>query len=73
MDFGRFDRLEAPRGQAHQMFVTTDFDAERFALHLGLGHGLTHASDRWAGKLILGIDFSRPVSALNRRAIAVPG
>jgi hypothetical protein len=58
MDFGRFDRPEAPRGQAHQMFVTTDFKlSERFALHLGLGHGLTHASDRWAGKVILGIDF----------------
>jgi hypothetical protein len=40
------------------MFVTTDFKlSERFALHLGLGHGLTHASDRWAGKMILGIDF----------------
>src|SRR6478672_5023579 len=49
---------EAPRGQAHQMFVTTDFKlSNRIALHLGLGHGLTHASDRWAGKVIFGIDF----------------
>jgi hypothetical protein len=58
MDFGRIDRPEAPRGQAHQMFVTTDFRlTERLGLHLGLGHGLTHASDRWAGKLILSVDF----------------
>ena len=58
MDFGRIDRPEALRGQAHQLFVTTDFKlSERFALHLGVGHGLTHASDRWAGKVILGIDF----------------
>ncbi len=58
MDFGRFDRPEAPRGQAHQLFVTTDVKlTNRFALHLGLGHGLTHASDRWAGKVILSVDF----------------
>ncbi|MDB5373047.1 MAG: hypothetical protein JWP04_1689 [Belnapia sp.] len=58
MDFGRIDRPEAPHGQAHQLFVTTDFKlSNRFALHVGLGHGLTHASDRWAGKMILSIDF----------------
>jgi hypothetical protein len=58
MDFGRFDRPEAPRGQAHQLFLTTDFRlAEKLGLHLGLGHGLTHASDRWAGNVILYIDF----------------
>ncbi|TDH59580.1 hypothetical protein E2C06_26715 [Dankookia rubra] len=58
MDFGRFDRPEAPHGQADQMFVTTDLKlSERFALHFGLGHGLTHASDRWAGKVILGVAF----------------
>jgi hypothetical protein len=58
MDFGRISRPEAPRGQAHQLFLTTDLRVtDRVALHLGLGHGLTHASDRWAGKLILNIDF----------------
>lgn len=58
MDFGRIDRPEAPRGQAHQLFVTTDVKlTDRFALHVGLGHGLTHASDRWAGKVILAVDF----------------
>src|SRR4051794_13999951 len=58
MDFGRISRPEAPRGQAHQLFLTTDLRVtDRVALHLGVGHGLTHASDRWAGKLILNIDF----------------
>ena len=58
MDFGRIDRPEAPRGQAHQLFVTTDIKlTNRFALHVGVGHGLTHASDRWAGKVILAVDF----------------
>ena len=36
MDFGRIDRPEALRGQAQQLFITTDFKlSERFALHLG--------------------------------------
>jgi len=58
MEFGRISRPEAPRGQAHQLFLTTDLRlSERVGLHFGLGHGLTHASDRWAGKVILSIDF----------------
>src|SRR4051812_6312353 len=58
MDFGRISRPEAPRGQAPPLFPTTGLRVtDRVALHLGVGHGLTHASDRWAGKLILNIDF----------------
>ncbi|MFC7474609.1 hypothetical protein ACFQS7_09610 [Dankookia sp. GCM10030260] len=58
MDFGRIDRPEAPRGQAHQLFLTTDIRlAEKLAVQFGVGHGLTHASDRWAGKFMLLVDF----------------
>jgi hypothetical protein len=58
MDFDRFDRPARPSGQAHQLFLTTDFRiAERVGLHLGLGHCLTHASDRWLGKAVLYLDF----------------
>ncbi len=58
MDFGRVNRIEATAAQAHQVFVTTDFRlGQTLGLHLGLGHGLTHASDRWAGKVILSFDF----------------
>jgi hypothetical protein len=58
MDFGRVYHWETTRRQAHQLFVTTDVKvSERFAVHAGLGHGLTHNSDRWAGKLILRVDF----------------
>ncbi len=58
MDFGRIDRPEAPHGQAHQLFVTTDIRvADRLGVQFGLGHGLTHASDRWAGKFMLLVDF----------------
>ena len=58
MDFGRIDRPAAPHGQAHQLFVTTDIRvAETLGVQFGLGHGLTHASDRWAGKFMLLVDF----------------
>lgn len=58
MDLGRISRWETTRRQAHQLFVTTDVRlGESVGLHLGLGHGLTHASDRWAGKVILSLDF----------------
>lgn len=58
MEFGRIDRPAALPGQAHQLFLTTDLRlGDKFGLHLGLGHGLTHASDRWAGKVILSVDF----------------
>ena len=58
MDFGRINRFETTGRQAHQLFVTTDFKLrETIGLHLGVGHGLTHSSDRWAGKVILSFDF----------------
>src|SRR3712207_369675 len=58
MDFGRVDRWETARRQGHQLFATADFRvSERLAIHTGLGHGLTRNSDRWAGKVILRIDF----------------
>jgi hypothetical protein len=58
MDFGRVDRWETARRQGQQLFVTTDYRfSERFTLNAGLGHGLTRNSDRWAGKLILRVDF----------------
>ena len=58
MEFGRFSRFETTAKQAHQLFVTTDVRlGERAAIHVGLGHGLTHNTDRWAGKLIFSLDF----------------
>ena len=58
MDFGRVDRWETARRQAHQLFVTTDVRfSDRAEIQVGLGHGLTRNSDRWAGKLVLRLDF----------------
>jgi len=58
MDVGRADRWEAARRQGHQLFATTDFKvSDRAEVQVGLGHGLTRNSDRWAGKLVLRLDF----------------
>jgi hypothetical protein len=57
-DFGRVDRWETARRQGQQMFATADVRlSDRLAVHVGAGHGLTRNSDRWAGKLILRLDF----------------
>lgn len=57
-EFGRLNEWERTKKQAHQLFATIDLRlSERFALNLGVGHGLTRNSDRWAGKAILNVDF----------------
>ncbi len=58
MDFGRADRWETARRQGHQLFATTDVRvSDRAEVQVGLGHGLTRSSDRWAGKLVVRLDF----------------
>jgi len=58
MDFGRVNRFETTAKQAHQLFVTTDWQLkDSLAIQVGVGHGLTHASDRWIGKVILSFEF----------------
>ena len=58
MDFGRADRWETARRQGHQLFATTDVRfSDRAEVQFGLGHGLTRNSDRWAGKVVLRLDF----------------
>lgn len=58
MDFGRVDRWETVRRQGHQLFATTDVRfSDRAEIQVGLGHGLTRDSDRWAGKMVLRPDF----------------
>ena len=58
MDLGPVSRLETTGRQAHQLFATVDFRLGKSSgIQFGVGHGLTHASDRWAGKMILSFDF----------------
>jgi len=58
MEFGRIDRWETTGRQGHQLFATADVRlGGTTGLHVGVGHGLTRNSDRWAGKVILSFDF----------------
>lgn len=56
-DFGSPGRFPAASRQAHQLFAVTDFRIGTVDVHLGLGRGLTAATDRWAVKTILGFSF----------------
>lgn len=56
-DLGPLERPERPGRQAHQAFAVVEHEWRGATLVLGLGHGLTPASDRWVAKLRLGLGF----------------
>lgn len=56
-DFGRIGHFGSTRTQAHQVFAVTDFRLGPVDINLGVGRGLTAASDRWAAKGIIGFSF----------------
>jgi hypothetical protein len=51
-DFGKIGDFSALSEQLHSLFAVTDFKFGVF--DVGLGHGLTLASDRWVAKTIIG-------------------
>ena len=56
-DLGPVLRPEPLKGQSHQVFVAAEWPIGRFSLNLGLGYGLTPASDRWVARLRFGVPF----------------
>jgi hypothetical protein len=56
-DFGSPGRFPSFNNQAHQVFAVADFRIGMVEVNLGVGRGLTPASDRWAVKTILGFSF----------------
>jgi hypothetical protein len=62
-DFGKIGDFKSFDEQQHTLFAVTDFKAGIFDVDLGVGYGLTPASDRWVVKAILGYAF--PVSGGN--------
>lgn len=56
-DLGPFGRFPGFNRQAHQIFAVTDFRVGGMDVNLGLGRGLTPASDRWVSKVIFGFSF----------------
>jgi hypothetical protein len=66
-DFKRFDE------QQHTLFAVADFKAGIFDINLGVGYGLTSASDRLVIKTIIGYAFPVPVSSANGGERATTG
>ena len=56
-DFGELDHLESARQQEHNVFGVADISRPRFDLELGLGFGLTQASDKVVLKAIFAHAF----------------
>jgi hypothetical protein len=57
-DIGPIDRIDRPRDQQHLVFSVVDIDlGPRWELNVGVGAGLTGATDRLIVKMILGYRF----------------
>jgi len=56
-DLGPIERPLPFNSQAHQLFAVAEVPVRRFSLNLGLGYGLTPASDRLVAKIRIGLDF----------------
>jgi hypothetical protein len=61
-DFGRIGDFARLSDQQHTLFAVTDFKLGVFDVDLGVGYGLTPASDRFVAKMILGYAFPVPGS-----------
>jgi hypothetical protein len=59
-DIGQLNAVPAVSQQQHYLFVAGDLLNGPLELNLGLGYGLTNASNRWVIKLILGKALPRP-------------
>jgi hypothetical protein len=66
-DFKRFDE------QQHTLFAVADFKAGIFDINLGVGYGMTSASDRLVIKTIIGYAFPVPGSSANGGERATTG
>lgn len=71
-DFGRIGDFGKFADQQHTLFAVTDFKLGVFDVDLGVGYGLTRASDRVVVKAILGYAFPVPAesSSGNRQTSA---
>ncbi|ENZ76746.1 hypothetical protein OR214_03485 [Ralstonia pickettii OR214] len=54
---GRINHLAPLREQQHTVFLAFDVDRKPFVFNLGIGRGLTRATDRWTIKWIFEIPF----------------
>lgn len=64
-DFGKIGDFLPLEQQQHTLFAVTDFKLGVLDVNLGVGYGLTPASDRWVVKTIIGYAFPVAGSAIN--------
>ncbi|MGZ5939913.1 MAG: hypothetical protein ACXWLD_07835, partial [Rhizomicrobium sp.] len=57
-DFGPLRRFLPGSEQSHQLFLAADYDADPVSVEIGIGFGLTQASDNLVLKLILSHDLN---------------
>ena len=56
-DFGNISHFLPAAKQSHQLFAVVDINTRVVGIEVGLGAGLTSASDHWVLKLILSRDL----------------
>jgi hypothetical protein len=61
---GNMGNWESFQQQSHQLFAVTDFKIGEVDVDLGIGYGLTPASDRWMAKTI--ITYAFPVQGTKK-------
>jgi hypothetical protein len=72
-DFGKIGDFSPLAQQQHTLFAVTDFKFGVFDVDLGVGYGLTPASDRWVVKTIIGYAFPVSGSSANASEPAAAG
>lgn len=56
-ELGRVERWERLPGQAHQVLAVAEIELGAVGVRVGVGRGLTPASDRWVGTVVVGFGF----------------
>lgn len=56
-DLGRINRIAPLHEQQHTVYLAFDVDRKPFVFNVGIGRGLTRATDRWTVKWIFEIPF----------------
>jgi hypothetical protein len=57
-ELGKVNRILAHAEQAHTLYLALDYDRKPWVFNVGIGRGLTGATDRWTLKTIIEIPFN---------------
>jgi hypothetical protein len=65
-DYGPLKRFLPTDEQSQQLFGVVDYKSDEFNVEVGVGYGLTPASDRWVMKLMISRDIYKPLQNSKR-------